>query len=111
MRKVLIYPFRKWMSTCSQKPNYQTIEYYNYEKNSITTFYLGFDQHSTNQGLAVGADTLILVHAPHSWYYNDPDKSVSENYTLLKTYYVSDKPSVGIWGSNNVYPEGKLLCK
>ncbi|PIR43570.1 hypothetical protein COV24_01975 [candidate division WWE3 bacterium CG10_big_fil_rev_8_21_14_0_10_32_10] len=81
------------------------------EKNSITKFYMGVDQDNLlTDGMQLGADTLIGVEAPHSWYFYNMELYKS-GYYLLKTIYKGNYEAVWIWGKVEVYPNGKLLCE
>ena len=82
------------------------------EKNSITKFYLGFDQTNPEvPDLVTNADTLVVVEGPHSWYYRGLKKGdIPESYSLIKTFYNGDYPVTYIWGKLDLYPNGNLLC-
>ena len=83
------------------------------EKNSITKFYMGFDQFTKDEeAFKVGADTLIVVEGPHSWIYDGLREGdiPSYAYVLLDTLYNQDYSVTYIWGLKTKYPKGNLLC-
>jgi len=81
------------------------------EKNSITYFYLKKDQKQGDKGpLEVDADNIIYVYGPHSWFWEGRTK-IPKYYHKLKTIYVGGEPATIIYGSNEIYPNGKLLCE
>ncbi len=82
------------------------------EKDSITKFYLSFSQtYPTRPGLIGGADNLIYIQGPNSWYYQSIDKLKADiYYSLIKTYDNGDYTVTYIFGNKSVYPNGKMLC-
>ncbi len=81
------------------------------EKNSITYFYLQFDQKKLDRWeVETDADNMIIVEGPHSWqYYKAQD--LPERYKLLHTIYSENYPVTFIYGNENLYPEGRMLCE
>ncbi len=83
------------------------------EKNSITSFYVGFNQTPENEeAFKVGADTLVVVEGPHSWIYDGLREGdvPTYAYTLLDTFYNQDYSVTYIWGLKTKYPKGKMFC-
>lgn len=83
------------------------------EKNSITSFYTGFDQKKGNEwGLNgyMNSDNIIVVEGPHSWEYESGD-DLPENYVLLHTIYSEGVPVSYIYGDSALYPDRKMLCE
>ena len=80
------------------------------EKDSITYFYIRQTQKKGDLWeLTADSDTLIIVEGPHSWIYYSKDK-VPSDYSLLHTIESKGIPVTYIYGRDNAYPEGKLLC-
>lgn len=81
------------------------------EKNSVTTFYLGFDQTFPDEpDLVLGADTIFVVEGPHSWYYWSVDKVLAESdYNLIYTFKNKDYPVNYILGKADVYKDQSFL--
>lgn len=81
------------------------------EKNSVTTFYLGFDQTFPKEtDLVLGADTIFVVEGPHSWYYWDVNKVIdNSDYSLIHTFKNKDYPVNYVLGKSSVYPDKSFL--
>jgi len=83
------------------------------EKNSVTSWYLKKDQDSIKKDLVFGADTLIGIEGPHSWYYVNYQRALKETpyqYNILKTFELDGNIVARIWGKEKAYPDGKMHC-
>ena len=81
------------------------------EKNAITYFYMRFNQKQGNAwGFKQDADTLALNMNPHSWEYTTPE-NMPVSYNILKVIESHGVPVTYIYGSYDVYKDGKLLCE
>ena len=74
------------------------------EKDRIPEFYLG------QKPVQGSGDNIIIVESPVSWNYKNLDE-IPTGYTPLKTYFIGDHPVTRIYGREEIYPDGKLLCE
>jgi len=80
------------------------------EKDSITYFYVRQHQKQGGQwGLFADSDNLAIAESPHSWEY-DVIKDQYPGYKLLDTIKSNGYTVLRVFGRENLYPEGKLLC-
>ncbi len=83
------------------------------EKNSITRFYLGFDQtYPDNPDFIFSGDTFFIVEAPQSWYYTNIDRyNKIVPYPVIHIIYNKDLPVVYVLGNLSIYKDRKMLCE
>ena len=74
------------------------------EKDRIPEFYLG------RKPVQGSSDNIILVESPVSWNYQDLDKT-PKSYVLLKVSSIGGHPVTAIYGKEELYPNGKILCE
>jgi len=87
-------------------------KYNSNEKNSVTSFYLGFDQTSPElKDFIYNADTLLGVYGPHSWFYQRYKDPKPARYKLLKEYKMGDYSYAKIWGLKTTYQDKEFKCK